>query len=413
MAVDQTIGSTGNELQNEYKEEIINDENGNTIAASLYEWDNTTNTWTPFIHNTFTYDSNGNRIVENWVIDFFDSHKKIEKSYDSLGQLVQTITSQLDYTSNQFSYTKKEDYVFTNDSLLLSHTYYLWNDSSLIWDKNSEYNYRYNSYNKLQYREYAKIGTGSYSLVLQSRKEYIYDDEDEINGEINTRWDTENAQWINLTKLEFAKNEENKLIFEADFTWDSLSVDWIPETKEIHNYDSSGNLIKHNYFGKDTLTTQLIEEWSNDFSYDLTVSFSDLIYPAEFEYWHISKLKDFEQYSNVMLQKSYSEIKDNQIVATEVLTFYNTLEDQTEVAEFDSEYNLKVYPNPASDYVVFDIGNTRQLTTVELYDLKGNKISTQQLPSNNQVSVSKLKSGLYIYKIVCDSKISSGKIRVK
>lgn len=309
--------------------------------------------------------NNSNFVFEEAIIDEFFMHLKIENKYDSNNNLIESKNSQWDYTNNEFYYWWKKDYTYTNDSIKTKCQYSLWNKPTLTWDLNSEYRYSYNSNSDLQYKEYSKKDNENDSLVLQKRIEYVYNDD----GEINTLWNSMSSQWVNLTKLEFSKNENNKLTYEADFTGDSLSADSIIETEENHINDSKGKLKKHNFSTKDSLSNQLIEEWSKDCSYDLAVSFSGIIYPPECEYRHTSKLTGLEQYSNLMLQKSYAEIIDNQLATTEVLTFFYTLEDETEITDFISVNELKVYPNLASEYVVFDIGNTRQSTFVELYYL--------------------------------------------
>lgn len=414
LKIGQRIDPISNKMQNESKEEIIYDKNGNAITAALYEWDNSQDTWISIIQNKFTYDNNGNRIEEEFAMDSYFIHFKYENSYDSIGNHIQTITSQWDFVFNQYYYSKKDDYSYINDSLRSSSTKSEWNDSTLVWDVTSEYNYSYDATGTLQYFEYSKWDTTSDTLVLSSRNDRTFNALGKITSNTETLWDTINSEWLNSSKYDNEYNYIGNKIFHTEYTWDSIANQWQCQLEEHHNYDEAGNLLQHNYLSKDSITNKLAEEWSYDFTYDLSVRFSDLVYPPEYEYWHISNLKRFLQYSNVMLQKSYSKIKDNQLVATEVFSFHcSTKENTTSAVDLNTSSEQRVYPNPASDYVVFDIDNNLRTTTVELYTLQGNKISVQQLPNNKQLSVSQLKPGMYIYKIIQESKIRSGKIRVK
>ena len=49
--------------------------------------------------------------------------------------------------------------------------------------------------------------------------------------------------------------------------------------------------------------------------------------------------------------------------------------------------NVLLYPNPATDYVSFDFGSAEGTFTIELFDMLGNKISTDNFSSANNSSV--------------------------
>jgi hypothetical protein len=72
---------------------------------------------------------------------------------------------------------------------------------------------------------------------------------------------------------------------------------------------------------------------------------------------------------------------------------------------------VKTYPNPARDYVVFDIDSHSAF--VELFDMQGKKVLSQELLETKQIDLSDLKSGIYFYKLVQADRTLSGKIIVK
>jgi hypothetical protein len=70
--------------------------------------------------------------------------------------------------------------------------------------------------------------------------------------------------------------------------------------------------------------------------------------------------------------------------------------------------NVKLYPNPATDYFVVDADN---VTEIELINTKGESVEKlTNLGSNPTVDISNLKNGIYLVKVKSNNKISTHKI---
>jgi len=74
---------------------------------------------------------------------------------------------------------------------------------------------------------------------------------------------------------------------------------------------------------------------------------------------------------------------------------------------------LKVYPIPAEDVVVFEVPHTVVADEIVLYDIRGREINRQAFPADKQLAVSDLAGGVYIYRIFYEDDMYSGKIVVK
>lgn len=69
-----------------------------------------------------------------------------------------------------------------------------------------------------------------------------------------------------------------------------------------------------------------------------------------------------------------------------------------EVVEF------KLYPNPASDYLVFESELSHEVSAVSIFDLAGKKVATHELTPRSgfvseNISISQLKPGMYIFSL--------------
>ncbi|HLF64000.1 MAG TPA: T9SS type A sorting domain-containing protein [Saprospiraceae bacterium] len=82
------------------------------------------------------------------------------------------------------------------------------------------------------------------------------------------------------------------------------------------------------------------------------------------------------------------------------------------------EKKVQVYPNPASDYLIFEIAEGVDVAHAEIYDLSGRKVQYQQMRSGTRVMMlddGRYASGMYVWRVV-DAKgvqVGTGKIFIE
>jgi hypothetical protein len=74
----------------------------------------------------------------------------------------------------------------------------------------------------------------------------------------------------------------------------------------------------------------------------------------------------------------------------------NLFEYPVESVNHQSLLNLKVYPNPAKNYILADVQNTERY---EVIDLNGKQVLENNKPESNQIDISQLNSGVYCLKL--------------
>lgn len=74
-----------------------------------------------------------------------------------------------------------------------------------------------------------------------------------------------------------------------------------------------------------------------------------------------------------------------------------------------SESDFSIYPNPVKDVITIKL-NDVNLTSVEMYNVMGQKILSTTSLNNNQLNVSELNSGIYLLNINADGKTLVKKI---
>ena len=147
----------------------------------------------------------------------------------------------------------------------------------------------------------------------------------------------------------------------------------------------------------------------DEYSYDLSIPFLAISFPDEWIFRHLSNLVQYDQFQHAMMQNVYAEIINGQLETSQKFTFYYSLKTTTAHTE-KADKKIIVFPNPSTDFVEFEIDNISRSTMVELYDMQGLKVISKLLPPNNQISLSHLKTGIYVCKLIQGNEVTQGKI---
>ncbi len=88
---------------------------------------------------------------------------------------------------------------------------------------------------------------------------------------------------------------------------------------------------------------------------------------------------------------------------------------ENNTAENASDDEFKIYPNPAQDYIYFNLPYNKNPYIFDLYDINGKKLISRELFSKeeNKISVNKLSGGIYIAKLRLSEREIIRKIVVK
>lgn len=82
------------------------------------------------------------------------------------------------------------------------------------------------------------------------------------------------------------------------------------------------------------------------------------------------------------------------------------------VAKNELESKIKLYPNPAKDYIAIE-SNSVKISSVEIFDLLGKRVKSQSQLSDSRIQISDLSKGLYILKINAEEGSVSKKVVIE
>ena len=235
---------------------------------------------------------------------------------------------------------------------------------------------------------------------------YQYDN----NGNIlvATDWDYEDGVWVNDEKVEFTY-QGGKLVSNLEFYW-SVNL-WVEDYKTEYLYDNHGDLVEEYYYNKngDSWTNddkviysydenhncvKMVEydfEWDAQdwmieeegvYSYDLTVSSSNV---AGLQYFE----GDIISIHNKLMAVEQTSYEDGQPEMTTKSVFYYSA--ATSLNEYN-ENQLAIWPNPVLETLNL---NAEDLQQVEIFSMDGKQVMRLGNGSES-INVNALAKGCYL-----------------
>jgi hypothetical protein len=328
-----------------------------------------------------------------------------------------------DTTKHQWKNNTKNEYEFNQAGYLIRDISQNWNPNLNVWEKEEKIEYTYIDFNLSE--EHTTLWDEEVEIWLDlSVKSYAYDDSGRPAEMIYKTWS--NYQWVNNTQ-DIYQYKEDKLEVLYHNQW--VESEWRNQQKDIYTYDTEGKPI-----------TVLTKMWNiNDttwedqirftFTYDAFDNVSEILIAMPIQNIWIDIAKEILEYNtdfytyqlalpvtftsedmipmNNMLVGLKLYMIDDTFAWKEVLktnAFYSSYE--FNFIAHERTFNLLVYPNPASEFIVFDIVDKSSL---EIFDLQGHIVLERKIAKGEKVNIEKLCQGVYFYKIQNNNNIHTGK----
>lgn len=375
---------------------------------------------------------------------------KTEYTYDVEGFLIETVIYSLDSQGDWVEDSKEEYYYDNNDYLeeiiyseyddvlstweevakfevtygpvgsstkIIQEDIYVWNDMSNSWVKvyYSDLDYNLNGdldkeewfeydFNTLQFQPILKliyaydtngdldnIHYYSYdenimNYVLTEKDEYYYNTNQKLDKIERFSYDDQTNSWDEEAKIEYEYDSNGILDYEIYFTWDVNNNFWDPNEKFVYDYDVN--------FDNNDLILPWPHFYVNETGATLEGGF---LYGIESTYFDYMLLKAEEYIHNDML--GFYELEDEHDY------YYSTITITSKNAN-KMDNSIKLYPNPVKDKLFIAGANNGKL---ELYDFTG-KLIFETTSSTNEINLSGLNPGHYIYKFQTQNRLYTGKI---
>lgn len=389
--------------------------NNNRLSTqNSYRYDTETNDWILSTTIKNQYDEAGNIIsftTSNWYSDLIRS--KVETAYSN-GLKTQITTTTWDNDTEKWTNTKKEEFVYNNQSSLISNTTYTWdhNDDAWINEEKTENNYNEDellvkstesrwSYNEKRWKltksnEYSYDENGNISELVykeeygepqQRKTTYEYYTDQSLKTELVYIWD--NNEWVNGTKTELTYSGE--ITTRVSYRWDTED-DWVKEeeVEEIEDLDTPlsdviipSNLPVKEFNDRKILQIETVQYVVGD------------PYTSKREYF-------YSGISEGVVAPVNEESNDEESSDESPNTIMNV---EPEINKSD----LSCYPNPTTDLLYFISLQGDVYGTVEIFNIKGEKVYEQNISAERSINIESIESGMYFYTISNEQSSHTGR----
>lgn len=471
---EQTEKLFWNEIVNEWERNRIYgkiwSDNGLQIGGYSYDWLVDDNIWVPSDSSLVFYDENNQYVlhevymwsnsINDWRLDYKNEYTYVNDS------LRKTYThSTLDTLNQMWVGNVREENMYDEDFNIIGFKIYYWNEDVFDWYLAFYYDYNFVNEEFLEESILYRWEPDSESLEINSKTAIIHSADFLIDTVYFLNWDQESSLWSGNIMHQVIYGQSSEKLTEIYYDGDYLTGIWTPSIKEIIDLEDNGNdfdnarfvwnledetwvgdarylsiyneddvLSDHYTFRWDTITSDWQNTYSNNFIFDVYGNMEEMIYSQ----WDES-LNDWEVRE---IENSYydTEIEDEDIVWTfwiESSFDYNFKIDSIVTTSFvegpehtklrrafyysqssDIENNISVnrtecYPNPASDYILFELNENADDVNLTIYNSLGKLIYNGTYVNNTEFFVDDYQSGMYYYKLKLDGYEKTGKFIVE
>lgn len=373
-------------------------------------WDNTIPGWINSTKEISTYTTGSQvDITYKWdkitLPNKWKSYWKTEYSFDGSGNITSEIAYEWDnpmMPDNWYGLSKTVNtYVNGNNTLSISYIYMLitWMESGKT---ESSFHPNGKTKEEIQYIYLSNQWTND------NKKDYYYDLTWKDTLEVNYHWDMPGNKWELYDKTRYGFNAGGKVILATTYEWDSsLPVPaWVLSGKVENTYDISGNLTSMSAYAWDKQSSQWVGLMKIETGYNGNDPISVIMYHWDKTVnpttgWvYFSKTEQTGSGTlpeNVKFVEMTGYLWDVNKWITKDKDFYYYSDQSTDIFNDTYEKSVNAYPNPAREYIIFDLNDISESAKVEIYDISGRKISNHNIFENSHISVRNLSKGLYIY----------------
>ncbi|ALO16365.1 hypothetical protein L21SP5_02742 [Salinivirga cyanobacteriivorans] len=395
--VDEVTGDWINDMKSEY----FTDEQGNEIKYIRYEWDSEASMWEPKNKTEFEYNVYGSetqRVMFEWDTannSWLPEMRRIT-TYDTSQNIIEenhnTWNASTDSWDNDF--VEFYDYDSANNRIL--KYIHWWSSYSNVYQKGYKFESTYDNGLETQRIEYT--GDTINDVWIEAGKfEYSYNS----FGNITQRLYYEMmSSWEPLSKKEFSYDDSQNLIFEVIFSWDENQSSWTPFLKEDYGLDASNNMVERIYFYWDSNEDTWKKNSKDEREYNNAVTYSGLIIPMIGIYSSNNAYDAPEEMFNHQLvsRSNYGwNSTDDAWEATTLEHFYYT-EQSVNIANTANKA-FSVYPNPVSGNLYIE--SDTDISEIRVIDATGRYVRSESAPGNKEaLNLSGLKEGVYIVRLL-------------
>ncbi|MEM7509588.1 MAG: T9SS type A sorting domain-containing protein [Bacteroidota bacterium] len=385
--------------------EMMYDSSGNLLEETSFSFESESDTISGGNKIINIFDENGNNTAITYLgyntsTEAFQASRKDSLFYDESQNLITLIS--LSYSSGDSSWEVNSQRAYTRNEVgaLFQETVYSWNTDSSSWDTTNITTFSLDASSKPTEEVSYTFDMGS--RIPNNRRLYAYNLSDSLTEVIRENWSEEDSTWTPSDRDVLTYTELGQPLASIDYDWEE--GEWVADSKEEFGYTAKGTPNTITSYEVDSLG-EFILDTQIAYIYDEEIEVDNIIHPFSDE-----ETEALFQEKMIRLSLNFWEADSGVWISTVTGDLYYTqvgFVATSTLPELTDAY--KVYPVPSNDQVVFEFSDFDK-ADIELYNLAGQLLKTEEIRSKEAISLTGLPNGVYIYQITLEEETFRGKL---
>lgn len=368
------------EKENYCKEYFVYNISNQLKHYIFFSWDKTAQKWGEHQKETYHYNLDGN--LEKYILLKKSGEVWIPaRKYDFLNNNDETvieISENINESSSAVWEPVHKWIQYYDSGMLNRETQYSWNPVTEIWEVKGRILYKY----------------------LGERIQEI----------VKWTWSDSATAWVYAEKRSFLySNITWQLISISGYLRNESLEEWQQTTFEGFIYDDNFNAEGHSIVAKEDGSNQWNVHLKNYCTYNYSINDVDIILPWENSSF-LPSLFHHQITAERMHTYNFEELL--YVPLLERRYFYSSKDPNTSSENTKEANSIKVFPNPANDFVVVENPGNANHVVFEIFDLTSARIISARIIGRRTLDLSNLTKGIYLYQIKENGNISTGKLMV-
>lgn len=390
------------------KVEFSYDENMYLIERLRQQWNPLADGWENQALDEFEFDNDGNELLSQssfWSVtaDGWIATQRKEQTFDEEGRLAERVDfAEEAGPGSALAPQFKITYTYDGSGLTAETITEIRDENEPgveIWIPLRQSLYSYE--NGLQDTVFINAWSADdEEWRISQIRTFEYDGELEILS-LNEAWNPIEEVWTGTGKIEREYTTSGLETTTAHYTMDEAG--WRPVFTTENIFGAGDNAEQINLYTWSENLQELFLSSSAQYSFDLGYEIDELAIPHAYQ--NTPRIKNKPE------SLSLTGYFPGGVIASQIDDDFHYSAFSSLSTSNTEDPALRLYPNPASDFINISSENQTSRARLELFDLQGRQLMDKVTRTNEQISITGIPQGLYIYRLNGGSEINhTGKL---
>ncbi|WP_167618230.1 T9SS type A sorting domain-containing protein [Maribellus sediminis] len=385
-------------IEKSLRQVLISQSNGLEMLVKNYNWNEDKNHWLIGDANYYFFNESDRLDSVEFQEYVTVNYRMFTKTYYSYqdGLLASEWSEEKFDEYDDWGRLDRIDYEYDEQNRLYRAYTKEWDEFSDRWSTYEYVEYTYDSIGNLSaetgfdYDSYEMTSSQTYQLV------YFYNEQQMLAEVVEYVEGWQTGVFVPERRIEYAYDESSDLAGETLYSWDYDFDNWLEDSRKLYSNEISGNQLQ------EIVTQSWDEQWINlNKSVFLT---ENEILPGEVQDRHfIFSFLPMHVISGHVVDNVENSNFTNGYWQEGGGTHYYFTRNWPVGIDQENTSTVKVYPNPASDFLQLETDNLKSTECV-VYDLSGRMLICTNFESGLQLDLSELLGGYYLIELRQDGK---------